>query len=689
MSFAAKVALATCVFCALGCVAVTAAAQNPSPPPNPPAPASAAHWLTDEQTGCRAPDPDFADGDDIVWSATCANGVIDGPGTLTFLNKGQPQVTIEGTFRQGELLAGRASLAWPDGSKYDGEQIDGKFNGHGVFVSAEKDRLDGEWKDGALNGQAIVTWANGNRYEGGWLNGKAEGHGVEVWANGDRYDGDWDSGKANGRGVQLWANGQTYDGEWRDDQPNGTGKLKRADGTTYAGKFIDGHPLGLTDAAAKTSPVPQATASAAPTAAPTAGALPAAAVAENEPNSSRARLGDVEGKKLLSVDGSSIALEESEGGFTRAIAKPDGQVATTAFTFVNERMGTVADAADPGHVTGLFRMTDAEIDIDYSDGHSEVLRPGAGGVTLAVRSPDGQGQCMAWYPEGHAFSDQERRAALADYAAKLGVSLKGIDTKSLAHPATCTVAAAAPSPVATTRPASGHARSFPRPQPRPIEASFEQPAAPQPAVPPHASQTPTTIAVRDSQVHPVDPPKPFYASSVGGQSGSPIPLQLATAAPLPVVMPSSPVAQFARAAVAAPLPAAPAVAAPVVAPPPPALQGAYEPDTSDPGASSCLSVASDGSHWGFKNGCGYSVQFAYCLKGDSEVLASCKDGTISGSAAPESFSALVADASMKEKGVDHQFRWVACGGGAGEVVPKLDGIDPPIGRCLRARTAAR
>ena len=80
---------------------------------------------------------------------------------------------------------------------------------------------------------------------------------------------------------------------------------------------------------------------------------------------------------------------------------------------------------------------------------------------------------------------------------------------------------------------------------------------------------------------------------------------------------------------------------------------------------------------------------AYRLKGDGEILASCKDGAISGSAAPDSFSALVADASLKESNVDHQFRWVACGGGAGEVIPKLDGVDPPVGRCLRARTAAR
>jgi len=116
---------------------------------------------------------------------------------------------------------------------------------------------------------------------------------------------------------------------------------------------------------------------------------------------------------------------------------------------------------------------------------------------------------------------------------------------------------------------------------------------------------------------------------------------------------------------------------------------AYQPDTSDPGASSCLTVESDGSHWGFRNGCHSSVQFVYCLKGESESLASCKDGTIAGSAAPDSFSALVTDASMKEQNVNHQFRWLACSGGAGEVIPKLDGVDPPTGRCLRARTAEK
>jgi hypothetical protein len=100
------------------------------------------------------------------------------------------------------------------------------------------------------------------------------------------------------------------------------------------------------------------------------------------------------------------------------------------------------------------------------------------------------------------------------------------------------------------------------------------------------------------------------------------------------------------------------------------------------GASTCLSVESDGTHWGFRNHCGYTVQFAYCLMGGKQ-LASCSDGAVAGSVAGNGFGALVADESLKETDAKHDFRWVACQGGAGEVIPHLDQIDPPSGRCVR------
>jgi hypothetical protein len=110
-------------------------------------------------------------------------------------------------------------------------------------------------------------------------------------------------------------------------------------------------------------------------------------------------------------------------------------------------------------------------------------------------------------------------------------------------------------------------------------------------------------------------------------------------------------------------------------------------------ASHCLKVDSDGSHWGFRNGCDFAVQFAYCMAGGSDSLTACgpKDvvtTSAAGSVAAGGFGALMADNSLKEQDASHNFRWIACGGGAGEVVAHLDHFEPPAGRCERTRSAS-
>ncbi len=101
------------------------------------------------------------------------------------------------------------------------------------------------------------------------------------------------------------------------------------------------------------------------------------------------------------------------------------------------------------------------------------------------------------------------------------------------------------------------------------------------------------------------------------------------------------------------------------------------------GASTCLNVESDGNHWGFRNKCGYSVQFAYCTMDGRNQLTACKDGFVGGSVAANGFGVLVADQNLRSLNENHDFRWVACQGGAGEVIARLDKTDPPIGRCVR------
>jgi hypothetical protein len=107
------------------------------------------------------------------------------------------------------------------------------------------------------------------------------------------------------------------------------------------------------------------------------------------------------------------------------------------------------------------------------------------------------------------------------------------------------------------------------------------------------------------------------------------------------------------------------------------------PKPGDIGASTCLNVESDGAYWGFRNKCGYSVQYAYCTMDGRNQLTACKDGFVGGSVAPNGFGVLIADSNLRSLNENHDFRWVACQGGAGEVIARLDKSDPPIGRCMR------
>jgi hypothetical protein len=343
-------------------------------------------------------------------------------------------------------------------------------------------------------------------------------------------------------------------------------------------------------------------------------------------------LDSVIGKKLISIDGSLIALTASEGGLSREIVAANGAVQRTALRFINDRLGTVTDSRDSNKVIGVFRIAGGDIEIQYADGSSEtVLANASGGISIESKAPLSGPYCTAWFPEGHVFSLDDRKTALAQYASRLGLPDAG-DRKSdaqvrmgcssapLAHVTDAGAKSEAVTADAAVHPAvlAGAAVAAAAKTTAPKTADIAAAA--------HA------IEVRTSEVHPID-------------------------------------------------------ASPAVEPQPPQIvaaldlnQGTVAPNQK--GASSCLSVDSDGSHWGFRNHCGYSVQFAYCLMNGS-ALASCKEGSVAGSVAGNGFGALVTDESLKETDVAHDFRWVACQGGAGEVIPRLDQTEPPSGRCVR------
>jgi hypothetical protein len=618
--------------CALALPNFAAAATIGSLAPHDMLPGQAARpsqqWVADPSTHCIAADPDYDPADSISWPGRCRkDGMIYGLGTLTFLNKGRVVETINGTFADGMPQPGRVVATWSDGTKYEGGQLGFLFNGTGKFFSPKGDAFDGEWKLGVLNGKASA-----------------------VWANGDRYDGEWKNGRSDGQGVEVWADGRRFEGEWRDGAPLAPVEVSNSSDPSAPNIVSASAGNGMTVASASAIPAPQASAqpavkpasfvtpvanAATPPVAPTVTRLADATNRGGQASNIVLPLRSLMGASLTAVDGATLELSTANGGFERSLVMPNGNSQEMQFAFANGPVGTVANG---NKAIGVFRARSGQLDIDYADGTTESIGDaGNGGLFDRARTIDGRAMCTAWYPQGHVFSDAEKRVAVQEYANRLGVEVSAPSAK---HPPNASGETCGGAFIASgyeQKRGDADATSTPTGNPGVARAAAQR--APLNEQLPRLSPDPA-VAVKTSAAQPVDNP-------------------LAS----PLVAPRLEQASFTPGAALAPTNTAPAV---------------------QPGASDCLSVTSNGEYWGFQNRCEKSVQFAYCEMSDANPLTACKRASVSGSVAANSFSALVGDRSLSEKSVNHEFRWMACDGGAGEVVPHLDRIDPPSGRCERA-----
>lgn len=579
MSWTAKAALAAAL---LNCGLLTASADSSNTSTT-----QTGTWLKDGD--CALFSAAAAAGDSASWTGRCVDGYAEGLGTATFTHEGQSQ-SFTANFVHGVIPDGHVITRWGQGWSYDGDTVDGRFNGAGILTTNTADRFEGVWTDGKMNGFGVLRRANGDRYAG----------------------------------------------DWKDDRPNGKGELRHADGTLVQGIFVDGK---LSDGAATTKAVLTS--------------APDSDKASEAPGqaSAGAPFGSVSGKTLIGVDGSSIALTLIEGGMELQVVPADGTAKKTTFTFMTDRMGTVVeDSGSPSmgsSVTGFFRLTGKGVEIRYADGRSAMLSSGPeGGVQMALDGDSGS-SCRAWYPPGHNFSDSEKKMALNAYATRLGLPIAAAETSNgctaSAQPASLgpgaiPPVAAAPSVAAPAAKTKLERRSQAKAAPVKVKAAYHI-GDYQPAATPKMGLE--SISVRPSEVHTVD-----EAIAVPSLSG-----------------------------------------AMAMVPPHTALPS----DRND--ASHCLKVDSDGGHWGFRNACDFAVQFSYCMAGGDNSLSACGDSgavttSVAGSVAANGFGALMADTSLKEQDGAHNFRWVACAGGAGEVVAHLDRSNPPSGRCERPHTAS-
>jgi hypothetical protein len=139
---------------------------------------------------------------------------------------------------KGNCTNGPGIYAWPDGSNYAGNFLNGKFHGQGTY-----------------------SWADGKKYTGGFKNDKRNGLGTYTWPNGASYRGEWESGKKAGYGVYTFPDGRKNVGIWE----NGTlfQEMEEAEVNNLLAPKPQQRPLAT--AAAAVAPPPAAAAQSADT----------------------------------------------------------------------------------------------------------------------------------------------------------------------------------------------------------------------------------------------------------------------------------------------------------------------------------------------------------------------------------------------------------------------------------------
>ncbi|MEM6379912.1 MAG: caspase family protein, partial [Bacteroidota bacterium] len=214
--------------------------------------------------------------DKSTWTGRWKKGQpIDENGALVkeqFIGKGgmfSDGMEIQSGCIYGDCKNGQGTFAYKDGSKYEGQFLNGAMHGQGVWYLAngdkyvgtfhnnyadgkgvlhqkEKEPIRGIWKSGELvdsefvekgrtgcvsgnciDGQGIYIFKDGHaQYRGRFAGGQPHGRGTCNFANGDRYTGEWSTGRFHGVGTLHMANGHAANGIWSN------GKFIRANTNT-------------------------------------------------------------------------------------------------------------------------------------------------------------------------------------------------------------------------------------------------------------------------------------------------------------------------------------------------------------------------------------------------------------------------------------------------------------------------
>ncbi|KAJ7401400.1 Radial spoke head 10 B [Pitangus sulphuratus] len=167
------------------------------------------------------------------------NGLYEGEGFACF----EGGDTYKGTFSEG-FMHGQGTYTWADGVKYEGTFAENVQMFNGRYTWNDGSVYEGSIKDGIRNGFGFFR--SGTRpvsYLGEWCNGKRHGKGIIYFdeEHASWYSGEWVNNVREGWGMRRYKSGNVYEGQWKKNVRHGQGRMVwLAANQEYVGQWVNG-----------------------------------------------------------------------------------------------------------------------------------------------------------------------------------------------------------------------------------------------------------------------------------------------------------------------------------------------------------------------------------------------------------------------------------------------------------------
>ncbi len=187
----------------------------------------------------------FANGS--YYQGNFVNGNFEGEGEYKDIRKNGTIGHYKGNFIKGRFAGeGEHTLSHINKNKvkhYKGNFVNGEYSGFGIFTSSNGHYV-GNFVSNKFEGKGKYFWTNGDCYEGEFHDNKFHGQGIltnlEKNLEINKYEGMFANNKFNGCGILIKSNGDRFEGNFANNKYNGCGILIKSNGERFEGNFING-----------------------------------------------------------------------------------------------------------------------------------------------------------------------------------------------------------------------------------------------------------------------------------------------------------------------------------------------------------------------------------------------------------------------------------------------------------------